>query len=98
MCGIVGILDPAGQASTLRERALEMARAVRPGGRIAITDMRRHTRTAYRDTMGHAHLGFAAEDIERALPGQLALLRYTELPPDPDVRGPALFAAVVVRR
>ncbi|MEZ4650255.1 MAG: asparagine synthase B [Candidatus Eisenbacteria bacterium] len=32
MCGIVGILDPSGQASTFRERALEMARAIRHRG------------------------------------------------------------------
>lgn len=75
----------------------EMARVLRPGGRIAITDMREHTRTAYRDTMGHAHLGFSEQDLHAALPPSLSLLRYTPLPADPDVRGPALFTAVVVR-
>lgn len=76
----------------------EMARAVRPGGRIAITDMRRHNRTAYRDTMGHAHLGFSADDLRQAMPDALSLKHYVDLRPDPDVRGPGLFTAVVARR
>lgn len=75
----------------------EMARALRPQGRIAITDMRRHDRTAYRDTMGHAHLGFDAPDLERVLPSSLQLLRYAPLRPDPEMQGPPLFTAVVQR-
>lgn len=82
----------------LRRAFAEMARAVRPGGRIAITDMRQHDRTAYRDTMGHAHLGFSPDDIEAVLPDALCLRSWHPLPPDPDVRGPALFTAVVARR
>lgn len=76
----------------------EMARAVRTGGRIAITDMRQHDRTAYRDTMGHAHLGFSEQDLRDALPPSLELRTYHPLRADPDVRGPGLFTAVVVRR
>jgi ArsR family transcriptional regulator len=76
----------------------EMARAVRPGGRIAITDMRRHDRTAYRDTMGHAHLGFSRADLCNLMPDTLEIRHYVELKADPDVRGPGLFTAVVARR
>lgn len=75
----------------------EMARALRPGGRVAITDMRRHDRTAYRDTMGHAHLGFDPDDLVAALPSELELLRYSPLTPDPEMQGPPLFTAVVRR-
>ncbi len=75
----------------------EMARVVAPGGRIAITDMRTHERTAYRDTMGHAHLGFDADLLERALPSELTLLRWTDLPADPESQGPGLFTAVLER-
>jgi ArsR family transcriptional regulator len=77
---------------------VEMERAVKPGGRIAITDMRQHDRTAYRDRMGHAHLGFSAAMLQDALPPGLRLKTWTDLRPDPDVRGPALFTAVVERR
>lgn len=81
----------------LEQAFSEMARALRPQGRVAITDMRRHDRTAYRDTMGHAHLGFDPQDLQRALPANLELLRYTPLRPDPEMQGPPLFTAVVRR-
>jgi len=82
----------------LRGAFHEMSRVVAPGGRITITDMRRHSRTAYRDTMGHAHLGFDSASITAVLPKTLALHRWTDLPADPDSQGPGLFTAVLERR
>lgn len=76
----------------------EMARVVSPGGRIAITDMRKHDRSAYGASMGHAHLGFDPDGIRAVLPAGLNLARWTVLPVDPEVRGPGLFTAVLERR
>ncbi|MEZ4321467.1 MAG: metalloregulator ArsR/SmtB family transcription factor [Myxococcota bacterium] len=82
----------------LRAAFSEMNRVVAPGGRVAITDMRRHSRTAYRDTMGHAHLGFDADTLVSELPAGLELHRWTDLPADPASQGPGLFTAVLARR
>ncbi len=81
----------------LKRAFSEIARVVRPGGKVVITDMRRHRRAAYRDTMGHAHLGFDHEDLCGVLPPSLTLTRYTALPPSPEARGPALFMALLHR-
>lgn len=82
----------------LRTAFAEIARAVRPGGTVAVTDMRAHQRTAYRDTMGHAHLGFTEADVRAALPPSLVVRRWADLPADPGAHGPALFTAVLTRR
>jgi hypothetical protein len=45
--------------------------------------------------MGHAHLGFAEEDLRRsARAGGLKLVRYQPLPAEDEVVGPPLFVAV----
>lgn len=77
------------------ERALaEVARAVRPGGRLVVLDMLPHEREEYRQTMGHAWLGFGEETLGRWLEeAGFGRLRFRPLPPSPDVKGPTLFAA-----
>jgi ArsR family transcriptional regulator len=75
----------------------EAARVLRPGGRLLIVDMLPHEREEYRATMGHVWLGFAeAQMTEWLTAAGFAHARFVALPPDPEAKGPALFAARAV--
>lgn len=73
----------------------EARRALKPGGRILIVEMRAHDRGAeYAEEMGHVWPGFE----ERSLGDWLAEAGFTHvhvrpLPPDPEAVGPLLFIA-----
>jgi ArsR family transcriptional regulator len=86
------VVDPAAVLA-------EVARTLRPGGRLLVVDMVPHEREEYRTTMGHLWLGFDAARItawlERA---GFADVRIVPLPPDPHAKGPGLFTARAVRR
>ncbi len=76
-------------------RALREAhRALKPGGVILVIDMLEHDRAAYKQTMGHKHMGFSAQSIESMLvDAGFVHARVAPLPAHPDARGPSLFAA-----
>lgn len=80
-------------------RALgEVARVVKPGGRLLVVDMLPHDREEYQQQMGHVWLGFSEKQMSRYLTGAgFDDIRTRVLPADPDAKGPALFAAVATR-
>jgi ArsR family transcriptional regulator len=80
-------------------RALaDVARALRPGGRVLAVDMLPHDRQEYQQQMGHVWLGFSEKQITKFLTtAGFGNVRVRPLPADPDAKGPALFAAVGVK-
>jgi ubiquinone/menaquinone biosynthesis C-methylase UbiE len=80
-------------------RALaEVARVLRPGGRIVVADVLPHPYDDYRRTMGHVWLGFDRPTIESAFTeAGLAGERWHEAGVEPGARGPAMFVATAVR-
>ena len=82
-----------------RDALQEARRALRPGGRILVVEMRAHERgPAYAEEMGHVWPGFP----EATMAGWLSDAGFTAvharpLPPDPEASGPLLFIAGGVR-
>jgi ArsR family transcriptional regulator len=78
---------------------VEVARVVKPGGRIVLVDMLPHDRDNYRQQMGHVWLGFSDDHVRMLLAGAgFDDVRIVAMPPDPKAKGPALFVAAGVKR
>ena len=95
-----GRLDAATLALVLHHlpeppRALaEVARVLKPQGRLLIIDMLPHDRDSYRQQMGHVWLGFSEEHVRRILDESgFGDVRIVPLSPDPKSKGPGLFVA-----
>jgi SAM-dependent methyltransferase len=81
------------------EAVREMARVVRPGGRVVAADFTSHERAWMREELGVLRLGFARDEVEGFFAGAgLERFAFEELPPA--ARGadlPATFVAEGVR-
>jgi len=72
----------------------EAARVLKSGGRLLVLDMMPHDRQDLRQTMGHLWQGFDAKTVDAWMQAAgLEGFRYNALPPDPEAKGPTLFAA-----
>lgn len=83
------VVDPA-------EALSEARRALRPGGRLIVVEMRAHDRGAeYAESMGHVWPGFAPDRMVALLEeAGFAEVRAVPLPADPEAEGPLLFMTV----
>ena len=76
----------------------EVARVLKPRGRLLIVDMLPHERADYRREMGHVWMGFNDKQIKEYMKAaELQPMLYHSLPPDTSAKGPALFAATAIR-
>jgi SAM-dependent methyltransferase len=77
---------------------IEVARVLKPRGRILLTDLVAHDRDSFRQQLGHQWLGFSPEQIEQWLADAgFDEVRMQRLPPSSQARGPGLFVATAVR-
>jgi ubiquinone/menaquinone biosynthesis C-methylase UbiE len=77
----------------------DVARTLKPGGRVLVVDMMPHEREDYRAAMGHLWLGFDEQQLTGWLEDAgFGRTRVVPLSPDPQAKGPSLFAARATRQ
>lgn len=76
----------------------EAARITKPGGKVVVVDLLPHDRDDFRRQLGQATLGFEPEALKQILTtAGLSDATVRPLPPEENVRGPALFLATGTR-
>ena len=72
----------------------EMSRIIKPGGKAILVDLLLHDREDFRRQLGQKHPGFDPIDLKKMFAAAgLSNVIIRPLPPDPNVKGPALFVA-----
>src|SRR5687767_7927741 len=72
----------------------EVRRILKPGGRAVVVDLLPHDRDDFRRQMGQRHAGFDPKELDRLMAAAgLSPIANHPLPPEPGVKGPALFLA-----
>ncbi len=76
----------------------EIARALKPGGRLVVLDMVAHDRVDFQRSMGHRHRGFSPAQLTAlARDAGMTLHRHRRLPHATEALGPPLQVAIIVR-
>ena len=76
----------------------DVARTLKPGGKLLLVDMQRHDRRDYQQDMGHVWLGFECEQITDWLDtARFGDARWVPLPPEPGAKGPSLFTVTAIK-
>jgi ubiquinone/menaquinone biosynthesis C-methylase UbiE len=72
----------------------ELARVVKPAGRLVIVDLMPHERDEYVLQMGHVWQGLSEEQMQDWFESSgFTAFRYRPLPADPAAKGPGMFVA-----